>query len=105
MDHGLLHFGLIAFVTLLMVTDPVGVAPIFVALTRGLNRIERRATLAQALIIAFGVMLFFSSPDATCFLISASRYTPSPSAAAFTFDNGFAHAPWPARAVSQTGHV
>lgn len=59
MEPELLQFALTAFVTIFVVTDPIGVAPIFVALTRGLPQGERRATLSRALIIAFGVTLFF----------------------------------------------
>lgn len=59
MDEALLQFGVTAFVTLLVVVDPVGVAPIFVAVTKELGTTERRATLIRALTIAFGVTLFF----------------------------------------------
>jgi multiple antibiotic resistance protein len=59
MDEALLQFGLTAFVTLLVVVDPVGVAPLFVALTGGLGRREKRATLTRAVGIAFGVAMFF----------------------------------------------
>jgi multiple antibiotic resistance protein len=55
----LLQFGLTAFVTLLVVVDPVGVAPIFVACTRELKSGARRDTLLRAVVIALGVTLFF----------------------------------------------
>lgn len=58
MDQDILRFGLAAFVTLLVVVDPPGVVPIFVALTQ--NQQERhRAILTRAVLIAFGVALFF----------------------------------------------
>lgn len=58
MDQEILRFGLAAFVTLLVVVDPPGVVPIFVALTE--NEPERRsAILTRAVLIAFGVALFF----------------------------------------------
>ena len=59
MDDSFLQFGLKAFATLFVVVDPLGVAPIFVALTREMEVLERRKTLARALLIAFGVTLFF----------------------------------------------
>jgi multiple antibiotic resistance protein len=55
----LLQFGLKAFVTLIVVVDPLGVAPSFVALTSDLGRAEKRKTLGRALLIAFGVTVFF----------------------------------------------
>jgi multiple antibiotic resistance protein len=55
----LLQFGLTAFVTLLVVVDPVGVAPIFVAVTRELEPGARRDTLLRAIGIALAVTLFF----------------------------------------------
>jgi len=59
MDESLVQFVLRAFVTLFVVVDPLGVAPSFVALTSGFGIIERKRTLRRALIIAFGVTLFF----------------------------------------------
>src|SRR5713226_8380653 len=59
MDQDLLQFGLKAFVTLFVVVDPLGVAPIFVALTSELGTTDKRKTLGRALLIAFGVTLFF----------------------------------------------
>lgn len=55
----LIQFGLTAFVTLLVVVDPFGVAPIFVTMTRGMPTAERRAILTRAVSIAFVVALFF----------------------------------------------
>ena len=59
MNDVLLQFGLKAFVTLLVVVDPLGVAPSFVGLTSHLARIERSRTLLRAVIVAFGLSLFF----------------------------------------------
>lgn len=59
MDENLLQFGLRAFVMLLVVVDPLGVTPSFVALTSELGTAEKRKTLGRALIIAFAVTLFF----------------------------------------------
>ena len=59
MDQDFLRFGLAAFVTLLVVVDPPGVVPIFVALTKDETHARRRAILTRAVIIAFCVALFF----------------------------------------------
>lgn len=59
MDQALLKFGLAAFVTLLVVVDPPGVVPIYVALTKDEDTAGRRVILVRAVLIAFGVALFF----------------------------------------------
>src|SRR5258705_10690184 len=59
MDQDFLRFGLAAFVTLLVVVDPPGVVPIFVALTSNEEPANRRRILIRAVLIAFGVALFF----------------------------------------------
>ena len=59
MDQDFLKFGLAAFVTLLVVVDPPGVVPIFVGLTKDELPARRRAILIRAVVIAFGVALFF----------------------------------------------
>ena len=59
MDQTIWKFALGAFVTLLLVVDPPGVVPTFVALTKGMQPSRRRAILIRAVVIAFGVALFF----------------------------------------------
>jgi multiple antibiotic resistance protein len=59
MDQDFFRFGLAAFVTILVVVDPPGVVPIYVALTRDETSRRRRAILTRAVLIAFGVALFF----------------------------------------------
>jgi multiple antibiotic resistance protein len=59
MDQEFLKFGLAAFATILVVVDPPGVVPIFVALTQSEEPAQRRRILIRAVIIAFGVALFF----------------------------------------------
>lgn len=59
MDQDFLRFGLAAFVTILVVVDPPGVVPIFVALTKDEEPRRRLAILVRAVLIAFGVALFF----------------------------------------------
>lgn len=59
MDQSLLQFTITAFVMLIVVINPVAVAPIFAAVTNGMGVAERRAVLNRALLIAFSVALFF----------------------------------------------
>jgi len=59
MDQDFMRFGLAAFVTLLVVVDPPGVVPMFVALTKDEQPPRRRKILTRAVLIAFGVALFF----------------------------------------------
>src|SRR4051794_29251712 len=59
MDDGLLQFGLRALATLIVVVDPLGVAPLFVGLTAELDDAQKRATLFRAVAIAFCVTMFF----------------------------------------------
>jgi multiple antibiotic resistance protein len=59
MDQDIIRFALGAFVTLLVVVDPPGVVPMFVALTKGEPPAHRRAILIRAVLIAFGAALFF----------------------------------------------
>lgn len=59
MDGSLLQFTSMAFVSLMVVINPVAVAPIFVALTNGMSPKERTTVLNRALVIAFGVATFF----------------------------------------------
>jgi len=48
-----------ALVTLLVTLDPPGLAPIFLSLTEGMSRAERRQVAIRACIIAFGTLAFF----------------------------------------------
>ena len=50
---------LTAFVTLFVVIDPVGLAPVFIALTPGMTAAQRRRIGARALAIAAVLMLLF----------------------------------------------
>jgi multiple antibiotic resistance protein len=49
-----------AFTTLIVVLDPIGLIPIFLAVTMGMTARERRETAAWATILAGGVLLFFA---------------------------------------------
>ena len=48
-----------AFVVLFVVVDPVGNAPIFAALTRGLSEAERRRTAIKGVVLAAAILLVF----------------------------------------------
>ncbi len=52
-------FLIAAFVTLLVVIDPVSLAPLFVALTQGMSSAQRRAAGLRACVIAAGLLLVF----------------------------------------------
>jgi len=58
-DQDFIRFGLAAFVTLLVVVDPPGVVPIFVALTKEEKPAQQRRILLRAVLIACGVAFFF----------------------------------------------
>ncbi|KXF77574.1 MarC family transcriptional regulator [Paramesorhizobium deserti] len=49
-----------AFVTLLVTIDPPGLAPLFLALTTGMDRQERGQVAMRSSIIAFGVLTLFA---------------------------------------------
>src|SRR5262245_27993206 len=54
-----------AFVTLLVTIDPPGLAPLFLAVTPGMNRDERRQVSIRASVIAFGVLALFAVAGAS----------------------------------------
>lgn len=49
-----------AFVTILVTIDPPGLAPLFLAVTRGMNREQRVQVSIRASIIAFAVLALFA---------------------------------------------
>ncbi|WP_349364685.1 MAG: MarC family protein [Roseitalea porphyridii] len=49
-----------ATVTLLVTIDPVGLAPLFLAVTGGMDRAQRRETGTRAIVIGFAVMVLFA---------------------------------------------
>ena len=49
-----------AFVTLFVVIDPIGLTPIFIALTPGLSAEARRAIAVRATLIAAGLLFLFA---------------------------------------------
>ncbi len=48
-----------AFVTLFVIIDPIGLAPMFVALTRGQSNAQRRAVAIRACLIGAGILAAF----------------------------------------------
>jgi multiple antibiotic resistance protein len=52
----LLEFVISALVTLLVVVDPIGLAPTFIAVTEGLPRTAKRDVAIRACVIALGVL-------------------------------------------------
>ncbi|TCM86083.1 MarC family protein [Rhodovulum steppense] len=52
-------FYISAFVTLFVVIDPIGLAPLFVALTQGIDSRARRAIAFRAAAIAIGLLTLF----------------------------------------------
>jgi multiple antibiotic resistance protein len=49
-----------AIITLFVTVDPVGLAPMFVAMTLGMTRAERRSVALRATIVATGVLVAFA---------------------------------------------
>ncbi|WP_375282074.1 MarC family protein [Pseudooctadecabacter sp.] len=54
------NFLITAFVALFVVIDPIGLAPLFVALTAGMSPQKRRQIAVRATLVAVGVLLMFS---------------------------------------------
>jgi multiple antibiotic resistance protein len=49
-----------AFITLAVIIDPPGCAPIFASLTRGASAVERRRLAIRSAGIAWGILMFFA---------------------------------------------
>jgi multiple antibiotic resistance protein len=56
LDHG---FYLTAFVTLLVIVDPVALVPMFIALTQGMDDPTRRTVALRACLVAIGLLTLF----------------------------------------------
>ncbi len=56
----MLEFVFNSFVTLLVVVDPLGFAPIFAALTRGYPEKRKRETAIRATVVGATILLFFA---------------------------------------------
>lgn len=55
------EFLITAFVTLVVIIDPVGLAPLFVALTRGMTAARKRAIAIRACVTGIAVLLVFGA--------------------------------------------
>lgn len=53
-------FLITAFTTLFVIIDPIGLMPIFIALTPGMPAAQRRAIALRACAVAFGVLAIFA---------------------------------------------
>lgn len=53
-------FLITAFVALFVVIDPIGLAPLFVALTAGMSPQKRRAIAVRSCLVSIGILLVFS---------------------------------------------
>ena len=49
-----------AFVTLLVIIDPPGCAPIFASLTRGADAAHRRRMAIRSSLVAWSILIFFA---------------------------------------------
>jgi len=49
-----------AFVTLFVIIDPIGLMPLFVALTQGMNAQQRRSIALRSCLTAFGILAMFA---------------------------------------------
>ncbi|MBL4806630.1 MAG: MarC family protein [Rhodobacteraceae bacterium] len=54
-----IDLALTAFVSLFVIIDPIGLAPLFVALTRGSSPAKRRAIAIRSALLAFGILAVF----------------------------------------------
>ncbi|MBY6200590.1 MarC family protein [Maritalea mobilis] len=48
-----------AFVALFVIIDPIGMAPLFVALTAGMDAVHRRKVAIRSCLVAFGLLTLF----------------------------------------------
>lgn len=48
-----------AFVTLFVIIDPIGLAPLFVAMTQGMSARQRRTVALRAVLVSLGVLTLF----------------------------------------------
>ena len=65
-----------AFATLFVVIDPIGLAPIFVALTQGVEPQKRKAIGVRACTIAFVVLALFGFSANPFWALRASQCLP-----------------------------
>ncbi|PVB63730.1 MarC family protein [Labrenzia sp. 011] len=61
----MLDYFINAFATLFVTIDPVGLAPMFLAVTAGMNRADRRRVAVRATLIAAAILLVFYASGQT----------------------------------------
>ncbi|POF29460.1 MarC family protein [Roseibium marinum] len=61
----MLDYFINAFATLFVTIDPVGLAPMFLAVTAGMNRADRRRVAIRAILTAAGILLVFYASGQT----------------------------------------
>ena len=54
-----LDLAITAFVSLFVIIDPIGLAPLFVAVTQGNSKAERRGIAIRACLVGFGILALF----------------------------------------------
>ncbi len=54
-----LDIAITAFVSLFVIIDPIGLAPLFVAVTRGSTKAERHGIAIRACLVGFGILALF----------------------------------------------
>lgn len=54
-----LDLAITAFVSLFVIIDPIGLAPLFVAVTQGNSRAQRRGIAIRACLVGFGILALF----------------------------------------------
>lgn len=60
MPNPLLQFGLLSFVSLFTMINPVGVIPVFTSMTATLSPAESRRVAVRATLTAFAILMFFA---------------------------------------------
>ncbi|MCK0197767.1 MarC family protein [Ancylobacter sp. 6x-1] len=60
----MLDYFLSAAITMLVILDPIGLAPLFLGVTAGLSREERRSVAIRASLIALGILVLFGAVGA-----------------------------------------
>jgi multiple antibiotic resistance protein len=60
METSLLKFGLLCFTSLLSIINPLSAAPMYLAITDGYSREQRRSTLRAGIVTAFVILVVFA---------------------------------------------
>ena len=72
-----------AFVTIIVMFDPPGLAAIFLGLTTGMTRSQRMQVALRGTVTAAGILIVFAIAGASLLGLLASRSAPSASPAAY----------------------